>query len=152
MRPARIAILIATLGVTQAQAGLFDDDEARRQINDHRIKTEARIDQQGKAQLDLANQLQRQSEEIARLRGQAKERHRRRHHIADPQAGIRRSSQRSGRRGQQKGEEQQPRLGLQLACGKQQEFVPDIVRNMRVYEPPNCCPQPAHGGMITGQD
>lgn len=70
MRPARIAILIATLGVTQAQAGLFDDDEARRQINDHRIKTEARIDQQGKAQLDLANQLQRQSEEIARLRGQ----------------------------------------------------------------------------------
>jgi tol-pal system protein YbgF len=70
MRPVRIAILIATLGVTQAQAGLFDDDEARRQINDHRIKTEARIDQQGKAQLDLANQLQRQSEEIARLRGQ----------------------------------------------------------------------------------
>ncbi len=70
MRPARIAILIATLGATQAQAGLFDDDEARRQINDHRIKTEARIDQQGKAQLDLANQLQRQSEEIARLRGQ----------------------------------------------------------------------------------
>ncbi len=70
MRPARIALLIATLGVTQAQAGLFDDDEARRQINDHRIKTEARVDQLGKSQLDLANQLQRQSEEIARLRGQ----------------------------------------------------------------------------------
>jgi TolA-binding protein len=70
MRPARIALLIAALGAAQAQAGIFDDDEARRQINDHRIKTEARIDQQGKAQLDLANQLQRQSEEIARLRGQ----------------------------------------------------------------------------------
>ena len=70
MRQARIALLIAALGASQAQAGLFDDDEARRQINDHRIKTEARIDQLGKSQLDLANQLQRQSEEIARLRGQ----------------------------------------------------------------------------------
>jgi len=70
MRPARIALLIAALGASQAQAGLFDDDEARRQINDHRIKTEARVDQIGKSQLDLANQLQRQSEEIARLRGQ----------------------------------------------------------------------------------
>ena len=70
MRPARIALLIAALGATQAQAGLFDDEEARRQITDHRIKTEARVDQLGKSQLDLANQLQRQSEEIARLRGQ----------------------------------------------------------------------------------
>ena len=70
MRPARIALLIVALGATQAQAGLFDDDEARRQITDHRIKTEARVDQLGKSQLDLANQLQRQSEEIARLRGQ----------------------------------------------------------------------------------
>ena len=70
MRQARIALLIAALGASQAQAGLFDDDEARRQINDHRIKTEARVDQLGKSQLDLANQLQRQSEEIARLRGQ----------------------------------------------------------------------------------
>ena len=70
MRQARIALLVAALGASQAQAGLFDDDEARRQINDHRIKTEARVDQLGKSQLDLANQLQRQSEEIARLRGQ----------------------------------------------------------------------------------
>jgi len=70
MHRARIAFLIAALGVTQAQAGLFDDEEARRQITDHRIKTEARIDQMGKSQLDLANQLQRQSEDIARLRGQ----------------------------------------------------------------------------------
>ncbi len=70
MRRARIVLLIAALGVSHAQAGLFDDDEARRQINDHRIKTEARVDQLGKSQLDLANQLQRQSEEIARLRGQ----------------------------------------------------------------------------------
>src|SRR5574343_1364377 len=70
MRLAHIAFLIATLGTLPARAGVFDDDEARRQIKDLSIKTENRFDQQGKAQLDLANQLQRQSEEIARLRGQ----------------------------------------------------------------------------------
>ncbi len=70
MRALRIALLLSALGVTQAQAGMFDDDEARRQIKDLAAKTEARFDQQGRTQLDLANQLQRQSEEIARLRGQ----------------------------------------------------------------------------------
>jgi tol-pal system protein YbgF len=69
MRPVRIALLLAALGAVQAQAGVFDDDEARRQIADHRIKTEARFDQQAKAQLDLSTQIQRQAEEIARLRG-----------------------------------------------------------------------------------
>ncbi len=70
MKPVRIALLIAALGATQAQAGVFDDDEARRQIADHKIITETRFDQQAKAQLELANQIQRQAEEIARLRGQ----------------------------------------------------------------------------------
>jgi len=70
MRPARIALFIAILGASQAQAGMFDDEEARRQVSDLRIKTEARFDQQGKAQLDLAGQIQRQADEIARLRGQ----------------------------------------------------------------------------------
>jgi tol-pal system protein YbgF len=70
MQALRIALLLAALGTGQAHAGLFDDDEARRQIQDFRNKTEARFDQQGRAQLDLASQLQRQAEEIARLRGQ----------------------------------------------------------------------------------
>ncbi len=70
MRPVRIALLIAALGAIQAHAGVFDDDEARRQVSDLRIKTEARFDQQAKAQLDLSTQIQRQAEEIARLRGQ----------------------------------------------------------------------------------
>jgi tol-pal system protein YbgF len=70
MRPLRIALLIAALGASQAQAGMFDDEEARRQVLDLKIKTEARFDQQAKAQLDLASQIQRQAEEIARLRGQ----------------------------------------------------------------------------------
>ena len=70
MRTVRIALLIAALGAVQAHAGVFDDEEARRQVTDLRIKTEARFDQQAKAQLDLAGQIQRQVEEIARLRGQ----------------------------------------------------------------------------------
>ena len=70
MRPVRIALLIAALGSVQAHAGVFDDDEARRQIIDLRVKSEARFDQQAKGQLDLANQIQRQAEENARLRGQ----------------------------------------------------------------------------------
>ena len=70
MRVLRIALLLSALGATSVQAGMFDDEEARRLIKDTAIKTEARFDQQGKTLLDLANQLQRQSEEIARLRGQ----------------------------------------------------------------------------------
>ncbi len=70
MRPVRIALLIAALGSVQAHAGVFDDDEARRQVIDLRVKSEARFDQQAKGQLDLANQIQRQADEISRLRGQ----------------------------------------------------------------------------------
>jgi len=70
IRPLKIALLICALGATQARAGVFDDEEARRLVTDLRIKTEARFDQQGKTQLDLANQIQSQSEEISRLRGQ----------------------------------------------------------------------------------
>ena len=70
IRPLRIALLIAALGASHAQAGMFDDEEARRQLADQKIKTEARFDQQAKAQLELANQIQRQAEENARLRGQ----------------------------------------------------------------------------------
>jgi tol-pal system protein YbgF len=70
MRPLRIALFIAALGAVQAHAGVFDDDEARRQIIDLRGKTEARFDQQAKGQLDLAEQIQHQADEIARLRGQ----------------------------------------------------------------------------------
>jgi len=70
MRPVRIALLIAALGAVPAHAGVFDDDVARQQIADLKAKTEARFDQQAKAQLNLADQIQRQGEEMARLRGQ----------------------------------------------------------------------------------
>ena len=70
MRPVRIALFIVALGTVQAHAGVFDDEEARRQVADLKIKTEARFDQQAKSQLDLANQIQQQADEISRLRGQ----------------------------------------------------------------------------------
>jgi tol-pal system protein YbgF len=71
MRQLRIAaLLIASLAATQAQAGMFDDEEARRQIADLRIKNEAQFDQQARAQLELQALIQRQVDEIARLRGQ----------------------------------------------------------------------------------
>ena len=69
----RGAILVAFLTLANAgpaQAGLFDDDEARRQIADMKAGYEARFDQQARAQLDLAGQIPKPSEEIARLRGQ----------------------------------------------------------------------------------
>ncbi|MCK6413823.1 MAG: tol-pal system protein YbgF [Azonexus sp.] len=74
MRPHRIApriggLLFSGLFALQAQAGIFDDDEARRQIGDLKMKTEAQFDQQARAKLDLAGQIQLQAEEISRLRG-----------------------------------------------------------------------------------
>lgn len=70
MHRLRLAILSAVLGASTAHAGVFDDDVARAQIADMKTKSEARFDQQGRAQLELASQIQRQAEEIARLRGQ----------------------------------------------------------------------------------
>jgi tol-pal system protein YbgF len=71
MRRLSIALaLLAALGVNHARAGVFDDEEARRQIADLRIKNEARFDQQARAQLELQALIQRQVDEIARLRGQ----------------------------------------------------------------------------------
>lgn len=70
LRRSSFALLLATCGVQQAHAGLFDDDEARRQINDLTIKTNERLDTTAKAQFELANQIQALREENARLRGQ----------------------------------------------------------------------------------
>lgn len=60
--------LLCTTG--PAQAGLFGDDEARRQINEMRQDLEGRIDASGRAQIELANQNEALRTEIARLRGQ----------------------------------------------------------------------------------
>ena len=63
-------LLAALLGASPARAGLFDDEEARRQIKDLSIQTGERIDTLSKAQFELVNQIQTLREENARLRGQ----------------------------------------------------------------------------------
>lgn len=65
----RLSLLLALLGAQQAQAALFDDDEARRQIQDLTIQTNERVDTLAKAQMELLNQIQALREENAKLRG-----------------------------------------------------------------------------------
>jgi cell division protein FtsB len=65
-----IALLLAALGAQQAHAGLFDDDEARRQVSDLQLKSNERLDTVAKGQMELANQIQALRDENARLRGQ----------------------------------------------------------------------------------
>lgn len=69
-RLSAIALLLALVGVQQAQAGVFDDEEARRQVKDLSIKVGERIDTLSKAQFELVSQIQALREENARLRGQ----------------------------------------------------------------------------------
>lgn len=69
-RPAALLVLFALLGGQQAHAGLFDDEEARRQVSDLTIKTNERLDTTARAQIELANQIQSLREDNARLRGQ----------------------------------------------------------------------------------
>jgi tol-pal system protein YbgF len=68
-RRLRLAVLLAALPLA-ASAGVFDDDEARKQITDLRLKTEDRFDNSARAQLDLARQIEALRAEIAKLRGQ----------------------------------------------------------------------------------
>ncbi|MBI4742037.1 MAG: tol-pal system protein YbgF [Betaproteobacteria bacterium] len=63
-------LLFAASGVQQAGAGVFDDEEARRQINNLTARMNDRLDTSSKAQFELANQIQALREENARLRGQ----------------------------------------------------------------------------------
>lgn len=65
-----LALLLATLGTQQAHAGLFDDEEARRQVNELTLKSNERLDTVAKGQMELANQIQALRDENARLRGQ----------------------------------------------------------------------------------
>ncbi len=70
MRCLRIAVALVCLGAGSAQAGLFDDDEARRRVEDLRLKSEARIDNVSRGLVDLSNQMQAMRDEMAKMRGQ----------------------------------------------------------------------------------
>lgn len=69
-RLSTIVLLLAVIGAPQARAGVFDDEEARRQVKDLSIKTNERLDTLSKAQFELVSQIQALREENARLRGQ----------------------------------------------------------------------------------
>jgi tol-pal system protein YbgF len=70
--PANLAIvlLLAAFGSQPARAGLFDDEEARRQIDDLTSRFNERVDTLTKAQIELVNQIQSLRDENANLRGQ----------------------------------------------------------------------------------
>jgi len=65
-----LAVMLALSSVGPAQAGLFGDDEARRQIIDMRQDLEGRLETTSRGQLELANQNEQLRAEAARLRGQ----------------------------------------------------------------------------------
>ena len=65
-----VAVLFAALGVQQANAGLFDDEEARRQVSELTVKLNERLDTAARGQMELASQIQALRDETARLRGQ----------------------------------------------------------------------------------
>lgn len=64
------ALLAAGLFAAAPAYAFFGDDEARRQIIELKKTTGERLDTQSRAQIDLANQIEAQKAELARLRGQ----------------------------------------------------------------------------------
>ena len=66
-----VAVLLAASGL--AQAGLFDDDEARRALEQLRTDTQSRLQKleaAQRAQLEVFNQIEQVKADIAKLRGQ----------------------------------------------------------------------------------
>lgn len=77
LRPLLCAVLFVSLPPSSAWAGLFDDEEARRQIAAQRAETQQTLDglkehleTLAKNQIDFANQVESLRAELARLTGQ----------------------------------------------------------------------------------
>lgn len=69
----RFCLLLAAFSALPARAGLFDDDEARKRIDQVKADLEDRIqklEEASRNQLMLANQIEALRAELARLRGQ----------------------------------------------------------------------------------
>src|SRR3990167_5784017 len=72
----RALLLLALCFAAPAQAGLFSDDDARKQIQQleaRMLKLEAAAEQQTKSLLDLLGQIEVLNGEIRKLRGQNEE-------------------------------------------------------------------------------
>jgi tol-pal system protein YbgF len=73
MRRVGLLISLALLLPLPSQAGLFDDDEARKQVRELRTEVDAlrqRLDTLARNQLDFSNQIESLRADVARLRGQ----------------------------------------------------------------------------------
>lgn len=71
MLSATVSSLLLACSVAQpAHAGVFDDEEARRQIANLNARINERFDTSARAQFELANQIQALRDENSRLRGQ----------------------------------------------------------------------------------
>ncbi len=68
-RGVALALLLALVGTQSAHAGVFDDLEARQQIQDLATRHGERFDTLSKAQFELVNQIQALRDENAKLRG-----------------------------------------------------------------------------------
>jgi len=71
----RLSVFAALLllAALPARAALFDDDEARKRIDQLRVETDARLrnlEAASRGQIDLSNQIEALKAEVARLRGQ----------------------------------------------------------------------------------
>lgn len=72
----RALLLLSLLCVAPAQAGLFSDDDARKQIKELEArlsKVEAASEQQTRSMLDLQTQIETSNNELRKLRGQNEE-------------------------------------------------------------------------------
>lgn len=72
----RALLLLSLFFVAPAQAGLFSDDEARKQIQELEArlsKVEAATEQQTRSMLDLQTQIEKSNNELRQLRGQNEE-------------------------------------------------------------------------------
>ncbi|MCL2657783.1 MAG: tol-pal system protein YbgF [Betaproteobacteria bacterium] len=73
MRTATLLVLLGAVAAMPVRAGLFDDTEARQQIEQVRTENDARLQKletSARNQIELANQIDALKQEISQLRGQ----------------------------------------------------------------------------------
>ena len=73
MRVRRLLPLLFLASILPARGALFDDEEARKRVEQLRIEVNARMDKleaASRGQIDLANQIEALKAEVAKLRGQ----------------------------------------------------------------------------------
>jgi tol-pal system protein YbgF len=66
----RLLPLLLLVFALPGRAGLFDDEEARKRVEEVRSESASRIEKLGGGQIELANQIEALKAEVAKLRGQ----------------------------------------------------------------------------------